>query len=172
MLKNHRVSLKTQHFHVRTLDESINFENYLSWFQDPLVQQYIEYAKQSDLSSEKLKQFVSEMLFSEDNLLCGIFSFEGRHLGNIKFGPVDFEKKTAYMGILLGDPQARGKGAFAEAFGAVSQHLYKEFGIKKFILGVSRDNASAVKAYEKVGFKLESGSVADSLKMIYLASEN
>jgi RimJ/RimL family protein N-acetyltransferase len=56
------------------------------------------------------------------------------------------------MGMLIGEPDYRGKGVAAEVLLASARWLTSHRKIKQIVLGVSKDNAAAIRAYEKVGF--------------------
>lgn len=56
------------------------------------------------------------------------------------------------MGILIGDQSFRGSGVASEVLTELSLTL-KEFGITKMVLGVENEHTSAIRSYEKIGFK-------------------
>jgi len=58
------------------------------------------------------------------------------------------------MGILIGEPAWRGKGVTAEVLTASAQWLKTHRHISEVVLGVSEENPAAIRAYEKVGFRL------------------
>jgi len=53
---------------------------------------------------------------------------------------------------LIGDTQYRGEGVTAEILVSSAQWLKCHRNIKQILLGVSKDNAAAIRAYQKVGF--------------------
>ena len=75
-----------------------------------------------------------------------------RHIGNIKFEPVDPIQGYAIMGIFIGEDDSRGKGVAPEVLSSCAQWLAQNQGISQIILGVERDNLAAIKAYQKAGF--------------------
>jgi len=89
-----------------------------------------------------------------DVCFLGIFDkTTSRHIGNIKYEPIQVEKKYAVMGVLIGDARWRGQGVFSEVFEASALWLYENKNITKFELGVDKTNISAIRSYEKAGFK-------------------
>jgi len=89
-----------------------------------------------------------------DVCFLGIFDkTTSRHIGNIKYEPIQVEKKYAVMGVLIGDAQWRGRGVFSEVFEASAHWLCENKGITRFELGVEKVNISAIRSYEKTGFK-------------------
>lgn len=143
--------IETERFVLKVMTPELVTETYLSWFSDSESSTFIEYAKKKT-SLEDLKIYVQEKFLSEEALMLGIFSKESKkHLGNIKFEPIDMKKGKAVLGILIGDKGWRGKGLFAEISTALEKEL-KNCGIKTIYLGGERANLPAVKAYEKAGY--------------------
>ena len=77
-------------------------QRYLSWL-NLKTSAYIEYTWKGDSSIEELKNFVSERENRQDVLFLGIFTKRAKHIGNIKYEPIDSKSKSALMGILIGD---------------------------------------------------------------------
>ena len=90
---------------------------------------------------------------SNHALLLGIFDIANNvHIGNVKYEPIDFENRTAVMGILIGDKNYRGIGVAPEVIKASSIWLKNTHNITSIILGVSIENDKAINAYKKIGF--------------------
>ena len=52
-------------------------------------------------------------------LFLGVFEkVTNKHIGNIKYDPIDSESKVAVMRILIGDPEWRGRGVAEEVLSA------------------------------------------------------
>ena len=149
--------IETERFILKILIPELVSETYVLWFSDKESSSYIQYASQS-VNLEKLKTYVEEKYQSPAALMFGIFSKENsKHLGNIKFEPIDFQKKIAVLGILIGDQSWRGKGLFGEISVALEYEL-KSIGIDSICLGVEKDNVSAIRAYEKSGYIIDSSN--------------
>lgn len=131
-----------------------DLSSYLSWMQAPMVNRYILSARENFQQSE-LVDYLDRLRSSSNAIQFGIFSHQkdGRHIGNIKFHDIDNSTREAYVGFLIGDESARGKGIAKQAFELGAQILRRELGTQKFLLGVERDHLSAIRAYEKMGFK-------------------
>lgn len=130
-------------------------EAYLSWFFDKEASNYIDYAK-TNVNMECLRAYVREKFLSDNALMFGIFlKNTTTHIGNIKFEPIDFKTGTTVMGVLIGDEKWRGKGVFPEVSEVIEKEL-KKLGLKKVFLGVKKENATAVRAYEKFGYVADS----------------
>ena len=65
-----------------------------------------------------------------------------------------FKKKTgtAWIGIVIGEITARGKGVGTQAMGYLEEQI-QEQGSKRIELGVFEFNANAIKLYKKMGYQ-------------------
>lgn len=144
--------LETDRFTLRPLQVDDANEHYMSWFGDPVTEN-IE-AKKTTRSLADLQRYVREKTARPDVLFLGIFERDTQlHVGNVKFEPVDRDKGYAVFGILIGMEEFRGRGVAGEVIKACAKWL-KEQGLHEIVLGVSTDNVSAMRAYEKAGFQI------------------
>ena len=147
------ISIETQRFLLKTLVEEDVNDDYLSWINSPNKSQYISYSSQ-DRSIEEIRTYVSQRIDDDSVLFLGIFVRENcKHIGNIKFEPIDFENKIAIMGILIGEENWRGKGVATEVIKSSSRWLNNQYDIREIALGVDINNKDAIRAYEKIDFK-------------------
>jgi [ribosomal protein S5]-alanine N-acetyltransferase len=147
-----KVEIASERFLLRELTEDDVTERYLSWLSNTEVRKFIAAAAKTKSLSD-LKQYVRDRIGRNDILFLGIFEKNsGLHIGNIKYEPVNSDLGYAIMGILIGDPKYRGKGVTVEVLIASAQWLKSHRKIKQILLGVTKDNTAAIRAYEKVGF--------------------
>ena len=69
------------------------------------------------------------------------------------------EAGTAWIGIIIGEEIARGKGIGQVALQYLEEEIRKQ-GLRRIELGVFEFNASAIKLYQKAGYK-EIGRIPD-----------
>lgn len=139
----------TNCFILRPLSVDDVSDRYAGWLSDKSTSQYIT----TKLNLAELRQYVHEHSNREDVLFLGIFEKEtGLHIGNIKYEPVNSELGYTIMGILIGEPDWRGKGVATEVILASADWLRKYRNIREIVLGVSRANTAAIRAYQKLGF--------------------
>ena len=87
------VEITTKRFLLRQLITDDISDRYFSWLnreENP----YIEYGKNHS-TMEELKVYVSEREKKRDVLFLGIFTKKKKHIGNIKYEPIDLKRKTA-----------------------------------------------------------------------------
>ena len=72
-------------------------------------------------------------------------------VGSVYFSNVD--KDSAEYGIFIGEDSAVGRGIGTEAGKLLLRKGFERFGFKEIYLRVFKDNLSAIKSYEKLGFR-------------------
>ena len=84
-----------------------------------------------------------------------------RSIGIIGFDSIDFRNQKAEFGnILIGDKSYSGKGYAKEASLSLLKYGFNELNLNRVYLRCYKSNISAIKMYEKCGFKLE-GTLKD-----------
>ena len=143
--------VETERFLIKTLVPSDVTDRYMMWMREAVSSEFISYDQGVDIVT--LKNYVRSMQDDKKIIFFGIYTKEGRlHIGNIKFDPVDSEKKYAIMGVLIGDAGWRGRGVFGEVIKNVGTFLKNNHNIETIYLGVAKGNKAAVSAYRKAGF--------------------
>lgn len=96
--------LQTPRLNLRIMSVVDASEAYLGWMRDPQVNQYLESRFSLPESTQDLINFIEYVNASSDSLLLGIFlRADGRHIGNIKIGPVLTRYARAELGYLIGE---------------------------------------------------------------------
>lgn len=146
--------------------------NYLDWLQDLTTSKFIQSSK--DISSlNDLQIIVSKWIDNPNIIFLGIFDKHNkRHIGNIKFDPVNTEKQYSVLGILIGEKTYQGKNVAKEVILACAEWLQENRQVKTLILGVNVSNERAIKAYEKIGFKAFNSEEFPETENTYFMSYN
>lgn len=76
----------------------------------------------------------------------------GELIGRVDFDALNPIDRTVEISILLGAPEARGRGYGADAMHTIIEHLFNDRQIEKVWLSVIAWNEPAVKLYRKIGF--------------------
>ena len=131
-------------------------KNYLSWFSDNKSKKFI-ISSSSVNSIKSIKEYIRNKNNKNNVLFLGIFlKSNDKHIGNIKFEPINIKIKETTLGIMIGDKNYRNKGMGREAIDISMNWLKSNFDISNFKLGVDVKNELAIRLYEKIGFKLQS----------------
>lgn len=148
------ILIQTERFLLKALTEEDVSDRYLGWLKSEEVRSFITAAQRTSTLSS-LREYVRTNSARPDTLFLGIFGKDNNlHVGNIKYQPVDSQKGYAVMGILKGDPAFRGLGVALEAIKGSATWLKTNRKINQIVLGVHKGNGAAIRAYEKVGFKI------------------
>jgi ribosomal-protein-alanine N-acetyltransferase len=142
--------------YLRTLNPDDASPAYLSWLCDPEINQYLEVRFMPSQTITQLRDFIEKTAGSNESLLLGMFQNDGsRHIGNIKLGPVDWNHRTADIGLLLGDREQWGKGFATTAIALVSKYAFRELKLAKLTAGCYAENRGSMNAFFKAGFTQE-----------------
>lgn len=146
------VVIETSRFFLRELTVDDVSPRYLGWLGDSAAKKWIVTAE-STRGLADLREYVRQRVGREDVLFLGIFAKDGDlHIGNIKYEPLLQDEGRAELGVLIGDPEFRGKHVFAEVLAASAAWLKLHRRIHRIFLGVERENLAAVNAYRNAGF--------------------
>jgi RimJ/RimL family protein N-acetyltransferase len=149
------MKVDAERLYLRPLTEADCTPLYLSWLQDPNVNQFLE-TRHHTQTMEAIKQFVTGVNARDDEHLFGIFLKEGdRHIGNIKVGPVRPYHALADVSLFIGAQDCWGKGYAREAIAAVSRHAFDKLGVRKLLANMYAPNRGSSRAFEKVGYRRE-----------------
>lgn len=130
-------------------------DDYVSWLNDPEVNRFLE-SRYTTHTMASTRDFVAAMLASPDNLFLGIRSRAlGRHVGNIKIGPINTRHATGEVGILVGDKAAWGRGIATAAIAMLSEIARDDLGLRKVTAGCYASNVGSRRAFEKAGYVVE-----------------
>jgi ribosomal-protein-alanine N-acetyltransferase len=128
---------------------------YVDWLNDPEINRYLESRFQPQ-DRASVTAFVAAMLASDRNLLLAITDpANGRHVGNIKLGPIDRPHGLADIGIIIGDRAAWGRGLGTAAIECVVAIARDELGLRKLTAGCYASNRASARAFEKAGFHVD-----------------
>lgn len=145
--------IKETSIYLRELVVSDVTREYESWFTDESVIQFLEVRNPK---TEDLIDFIKNGKETGNYFLYAICLKEtGKHIGNLKIGPIDHKHKIADMPVVIGDKKYWGKGLAAEAIKLGNDIAFNELNIRKLSGGMYEENVASLKTYEKAGWVLE-----------------
>jgi diamine N-acetyltransferase len=77
----------------------------------------------------------------------------GRPVGNCGLHEVDLANRRTVVGIMIGEPDARGRGYGTEAMRLLLDYAFTVLGLHSVMLTVFEYNGAGRRCYEKVGFR-------------------
>lgn len=131
--------------------------------------------------TEGLRRYIAALRDDPNGMLLGIIDkSNGAHVGNITLHDIDWKDRRGEIGVLIGDPEARGKGFATEAIGLVKRHAFDRLNLRRLHAGMVDENEASKRAFEKNGFEVEGvlkehfyvdGVYRDCLRMGVIRSE-
>lgn len=150
-----------EHLLLRTLEREDATRRYLAWLSDTEVTRHLEVRFSPPRMVDDLVQFIESTNDSSHTLMLGMFlRSDGRHIGNIKLGPIDRHHCTGDIGLLIGDRGEWGKGHARAAIELLAEHAFRQLGIAKLTAGCYADNEGSRRAFLKAGFSEEGRRVS------------
>jgi RimJ/RimL family protein N-acetyltransferase len=79
----------------------------------------------------------------------------GAYFGQIDLIQIDWKNRCTTLGIVIGNPEKRGKGYGTEAILLLEEFVFKRLNLNKLELDLHDYNTRAYRCYQKCGFKEE-----------------
>jgi len=147
--------LEGERIYLRDVRLSDVNESYYRWLNDPKVTRFLE-IRYTPHSIEDIRRFVEEMDGKPDEVFLAICLKDGgRHIGNIKLGPINRIHRFADISLLIGEKECWGRGYATEAIAAIVRFAFNVQNLNKLRAGCYSENRGSEKAFLKVGFRRE-----------------
>lgn len=166
--------------YLRPLEPADVTEAYVGWLNDSDVTRFMQTGAFPTMR-HSLRQYVKRLGKSSDTVMLAMVERgTGRHVGNVKLGPIHQIHHRADLGIMIGEKTRWGRGYGREAVGLMLGYAFERLNLHKVTLGVEAGHKPAVRLYEELGFKIEgvqrqhifrNGRYRDNLVMGLLRSE-
>ncbi len=136
---------------LRKFDASQIHDRYIAWLNDPVVNKLSRRGFAAPVSTEDAKSYLEGL--SADEIVLGIYEGQIGHVGNLKYGPVDWVNSRADISILIGEPAMWGSGVGKQAVYLVTRFLFDELGLNKVDAG--SNNPAFLRLVENLGWSVE-----------------
>jgi ribosomal-protein-alanine N-acetyltransferase len=147
--------ISTERLLLRALASADLNATYLSWLNDPAVNRYLE----TRFLPQTMEALQSYWQVHRDDPASPWFAIclqaDGRHIGNIKLGPIQWLHRRGDLSLFIGDRSCWGQGYASEAIAAVRDWAFAELDLQKLNAGIYAGNLGSRRAFEKCGFNLE-----------------
>jgi ribosomal-protein-alanine N-acetyltransferase len=144
---------------LRPFDAAQISPRYLSWLTDPEVNKFSQRIGRREISADEAAAYLRGL--GKDEHVLGIHTGAQGHVGNIKYGPVDWTNLRADISILIGERSVWGQGVGAAAMYLVTRFLFEEAGLNRVDAG--SNNPAFLRMVEKLGWSVE-GVLRDRVK--------
>jgi RimJ/RimL family protein N-acetyltransferase len=133
------------------------------------------------MTIEKEQDWYDQYSRAENSVPFTIYERETlRPIGNTGLDGVDHRNRTATFGIVIGEPDCRGKGYGTETTRLMLDFAFTALGLHNVMLMVFEFNPAGIRTYEKAGFReigrrrksrMMGGRLWDDVYMDCLSSE-
>lgn len=140
---------------LRALEPADINATYLSWLNDKEVSRYLEtrFLPQTLMALQSYWEAHRDDPASPWFAIC--LAADGRHIGNIKLGPIHWLHRRADLSLFIGERACWNKGYASEAIALVRDWAFYELDLQKLNAGIYAGNIGSRRAFEKCGFELE-----------------
>ena len=137
---------------LRQIEISDCTPSYVSWLNDPIINQYLE-TRWSEQNLASIQSFVQSQRESDNSILFAItLANDGRHIGNIKLGPINNHHRHADVSYFIGDKTMWGKGIATKAINLVCGYGFRDIKLHRIEAGTYAKAVGSQRALEKNGF--------------------
>lgn len=127
---------------------------FVAWLSDSEVTKFLD-RKEDPPTLREERQWILETKRKKDGANFSIDTLSGKHIGTAGLNPINFQHKRALFGIFIGDKKYWGQGCGTEAGRLIARLGFKKLKLHRISLHVIVYNIRAIKAYKKIGFKIE-----------------
>ncbi len=137
---------------------SDQFPAVLRWYRDPEVARLTRF-QVGPVSDDEVRRFFQLRLMSPDAFAYAIHLAEdSRLIGTTTLSALDPDNGSVLFHITIGEHDCWGQGYGSEATELMVAHAFDALTLHRVGLSVFEFNARAIRAYEKVGFRVEGRS--------------
>lgn len=129
--------------------------NLVAWRNDPEISRFFFNTYPLSLVGQKI--WFEKLFLNETKKLFVICLRNGDEpIGTIGLDAIDFKNQRAeYGNVLIGDKRYCGQGLAKEASITLLNYAFFELNMNRVYLYVTKENESAIRLYEKIGFVSE-----------------
>lgn len=122
----------------------------VAWRNDKTVFKYTGNTYAHEVTIESELKWIKKVLDNNNEYRCAIIA-DGVYVGNIYL--TDITETSAAYHIFIGEKEYWGKGIGRKASIIILNYAFKDLKVWKVTLNVNAKNVSAIRLYEKLGFK-------------------
>ena len=144
--------MSTAQVRLRPITET-DLPDYVKWLNDPEVTEFTT-LESGSITLEHEREWFRAISAPDCSARNWAIEADGRHIGACDLVPDDLGQQ-AYVGIIIGDTTAWGKGYGTAALREVLRIGFQELNLHRIRLDCHAGNARGLRCYEKCGFRHE-----------------
>ena len=127
--------------------------DYTRWRNDVVLARTLDYLPGPYTDEERAAWFARASLDTTSIRFTIYERATWRAIGLTSLNSIDFRQGTAGFGLVIGESDARGRGAGTETTRLMLDYAFTALGLFNVMLHVYSYNQAALRAYEKAGFR-------------------
>ena len=128
-------------------------DNYISWLNNPIVNQYLE-VRHKKQTKETVSNYINSFYREEEKYIWGIYHDE-KMIGTTTLAFFNKEYNSVAVGLMIGDTDYWGKSASDSALNFILDFSFNKLKKDSVIGGSYDENISIVFTLKKLGFERE-----------------
>ena len=134
---------------------------YSDWINNRQTDVFTEHAEFPH-TVEDLERYYQQRSSSSSHVWLAIVERQSnKHVGNIELSEINWIHRKAKFAILVGDPDAQGKGLGFEASELLFDHAFSKLNLHRIEIGVHVENRASIAYVKKLGF-VEEGRLREA----------
>jgi len=127
---------------------------YIQWVNDEEMVRFNDTLKRPTTFNQA-KEYVEKILNSDNYIFFAVIEKStGRHIGNVKLGPIDWIDRRTMWGRLL-SKESWGKGYGSEVMQLIIKYAFEVLNLNKMWDGAISSNKPSIKSNLNAGMKIE-----------------
>lgn len=141
--------------YLRGLIEADLTGDYFHWLNDAETMRYMESGRYPN-TLDDMRAYLAALRANHSKVMFAVCDkITNKHIGNTALSNIHPIHRRADFGILIGDKAYWGRGFGTQATRLTVDYGFRRLNLHSIWLGVSGEHQAAIRAYEKVGFKLD-----------------
>jgi RimJ/RimL family protein N-acetyltransferase len=138
------------------LDKERHAANCLLWVNDPGVTAWTlsgDIPTTRPAQEEFFQRVTAPPGAHPSEIVFGVETLGGEHIGLAGLHQINYRHGTATTGIIIGAPEARGKGYGTDAVVVRTRYAFKALGLRMLVSEVFTENAASLKMLARAGYR-------------------
>jgi [ribosomal protein S5]-alanine N-acetyltransferase len=126
---------------------------WMDWVNDPVVNKFLD--SSGKITRNSLIQYVNASIPPFVHMFAVHEICSGEYIGNARLSSIDYSKKEAAYGRLIGNKNCHGKGYGTEILILLSHFAFEVLRLKRIYTGVNNENIPSIKSNQRAGAVLD-----------------
>lgn len=123
------------------------------WVSNPRVHQYLGLLHPVRTVQQE-RSWIASILTDKQHQRSFVIEDENRRpIGTCGLRGIDAQLGTAFLGLMIGEPELWGRGYGTAATRSLLRFAFRELALKEIRLSCHHSNCGALRCYEKAGFR-------------------